>query len=247
MLGEQIAGKYGGDLLVAVERHIHREVNADHLRDLPNIVVDGIALGYAPRCVRMTDSPRVVKDQHRLESGKSGGDHFGSAAEPGEKVRLDESGRDSNIGSQPLTIQVDRDTSRGLAEIFERSVVPAVVVDNAVPPGDVGTEHLLQFCRGVRPMGARRDQNRHILGTHLRQFLEERLERLSTRLRTSHVADRNRHLLPPSDELADRPAAGGRAESREQSGMRIGYRRPKKGSMTVTRSSGSSTARPSTP
>src|SRR4029453_8027733 len=130
------------------QRHIDSEVNADHFRDLANIVVDGIALRYAPRGVRVTDSPRVVQDQHRLEAGKSRGDHFGSTAEAGEEVRFDESGRDSNIGCKPLTVQVDRDASRGLAEIFERSVVPTVVVDNAGPPGWVGAEHLLQFCPG---------------------------------------------------------------------------------------------------
>ena len=73
---EQIAGKHRGDLLLAVQRDVHREVDADHPGDLADVVVDRIALGDAPRRVRMADALGVVQHQHRLETRQPGRHHL---------------------------------------------------------------------------------------------------------------------------------------------------------------------------
>ena len=119
MLGEQVTGEDGRDLLGAVERDVHCEVYARHSGDLAHIVVDGIALGHAPGRVRMTDPPSVVQHEHRFETGEPRGDHFRPPAEPGKEVRLDETGRDPHVGADPRAIQVHGHMSGGLADVDE--------------------------------------------------------------------------------------------------------------------------------
>ena len=60
----------------------------------------------------MSDALRIVQRHHRLEPGQARRHHLGSAAEAGEEVRLDESGRDADVGVQPLAIQVDGHAGR---------------------------------------------------------------------------------------------------------------------------------------
>ena len=101
MLGEHVAGEGGGDLLIAIERHVDREMHRHHPRDLAHIVVDRVPFGDAPRGARVTDVPGIVERHDRFESGQSGRHHLGPAAETGEEVRLDEAGRDPHVGFEP--------------------------------------------------------------------------------------------------------------------------------------------------
>ena len=102
MLGEDIAGEGRGDLLIAIERHVDREMHRHHPRDLAHVVMDRIALGDAPRGTRVADVPGIVERHDRLESGQSGRHHLGPAAETGEEVRLDKAGGDADVGIEPV-------------------------------------------------------------------------------------------------------------------------------------------------
>ena len=133
MLDEQVAGEHRGDLLLAIQRHVHREIDADHAGDLADVVVDRIALGDAPGRVRVADALGVVQHQHRLETREPGGHHLRAAAEAGEEVRLDEPGRDPDVGVHPRAIQVTparRWTSCRRAP--SDAAIAAVVVDDAI-------------------------------------------------------------------------------------------------------------------
>ncbi len=105
MLGEDIAGERGRDLLLAIERHVDREMHTHHPRDLAHVVVDRVPFGDAPRGERVADVLRVVQRHHRFETGESGRHHLGPAAETGEEVRLDEARRDPHVGIEQLAIQ----------------------------------------------------------------------------------------------------------------------------------------------
>ena len=54
------------------------------------------------------DPRRVVQRQHRLEPGQARRDQLRAAAEAGEEVRLDEAGRDPDVGLDPAPVQPDR-------------------------------------------------------------------------------------------------------------------------------------------
>ena len=168
------------------------------------------------------DPPRVVQDEHRLEAREAGRDHLRAAAEAGEEVRLDEPGRDPDVGVHPGPVQRHRHAGRRRADVDERRGVAAVVVDDAVAARDVGAEHLLVFGRRVDAMRAGRDQDRDVFGRMLRQLVKDRLERLLPRLRARDVADRNRDRLPGPDDLAKRRPPERRAQRRDQRRMRIG-------------------------
>src|SRR5262249_4803113 len=105
MLFEQIAGECCGDLLVAVESHVQSEVHAGHSGDFANVVMYWIAFDDSPRGFRIADSRCVVKGHDGVESRQSRGNHFGTAAEACEEMRLDETGRDFEVAFDPCTIQ----------------------------------------------------------------------------------------------------------------------------------------------
>ena len=202
VLGQQLAGEHRRDLLLTIECHVDREVDADHSRDLTHVVVDRVALGDAPGGARMTDALRVVQRHHGLETRKPGRDHLGAPAEPGEEMRLDEAGGDPNVGVQKLPVQMHGDTGGRASDIRQRRRVTGVVVDHAVAVEDVAAEHPLELGRRVRAVGSRGNQDRDVFRSDLRHLFEERPQHLSTRLGAGDVAYGNGHALALTHELA---------------------------------------------
>ena len=224
MLGEQLSGKDGGDLLRAVQRHVHGEVDAGHSRNLAHVVVDRIPFGDAPRRHRMTDAHGVVQREHGLQARQSRRDHLRAAAEAGKEMRLDESGRNAHVGVQPQAIEVHLDARRRVAGVDESRSVAAIVIDNAVLPHDVAAEHRVDFRGRVAAMRAGRDQDRDVARADVRHLFEERLEHLAARLRAGDVADGNRDAAAAVGELAERRRGERRAERCDERGVRIADR-----------------------
>ncbi len=204
MFHGQIAGKHGRDLLRAIQRDVHGEVDAGHPRNLADIVVDRIAFGDAPRRVRVADPAGVVQDEHGFESGQARRHHLRSAAEPGEEMWLDEAGRDADVGVHPGAIQVHGHIGLRLPHEDEARRIPAVVVDDAIVAEDVGAEHRLELRGRVGAMRTGGDENRDVVRPHVGHLGEERLEHLAAWLRPRDITDGDRHTLPGPDEVAER-------------------------------------------
>ena len=148
-----------------------------------------------------------MQHQHRLQAGEAGRDHLGAAAEAGEEVRLHEPRRDAHVRREPFLVQVDRRAGFRLAEIRERRVVAAVVVDDGVVRDDVVAEHAFELGARVRPMRARRHEDRDVLGLVVRQLFEDRAQHRLARLRARDVAHGNRDLLSRTNDVSEwRPA-----------------------------------------
>lgn len=191
--------------------------------------MDGISFGHAPRCVRVTNPPRIVQHEHGVEAGESGGNHLRSAAEAGEEVRFDKASRDADIGAHPRAIEEHRHASRRGADVRQTGRVAAVMVDDSIAAQDVGAQHHLQLRGRVGAMRPGRDENRDIRGADIPHLVEERPQHLATRLRAGDVADRDGDRLALSDELPQRWSADRRSERLNQRSMRIGNRRSENG------------------
>ena len=104
---EHLAAERAGDPLPVVDEDVEREVDAGRRGDRADRVVDRVALGHAPGRARVADPPGVVELEDRVETRQARGHHLRSAAEAREEVRLDEPGRDPDVGLDPLAGEAD--------------------------------------------------------------------------------------------------------------------------------------------
>jgi len=100
------------------------------------------------------------------------------------------------------------------------------MVEDPVAAHDVPAEHPLELLGAVAAVGARGDEDGHVLGPDLRHLLEERLEHLLPRLSASDVADRDGDSLAGLDQIAKRCASERRTDGLEQRGADIGHAGP---------------------
>jgi hypothetical protein len=109
VFGEQVSGEHRRDLLLAIERHVHRKVDPDHPRDRAHVIVDRVAFRDAPGGARVADAGGIVQRHHRLESRQPWRHHLRAAAEAGKEMRLHKARRDPDVRVQELAIQVNGD------------------------------------------------------------------------------------------------------------------------------------------
>ena len=143
MAGEQLTGEDVGDGVVAVERHVQVEAHARQFGDRSHAIVDRIALGNAPRRLRVSDARRRVQLQHRLERRQAGRHHLRAAGKSGEEVRLDETRRDADVLLQKVALDVRGNPRfRNRAETAVPTNVEGVVLLDLQLAQELGAKHL---------------------------------------------------------------------------------------------------------
>ena len=210
------------DLLVAVERHVEREVHASvGIDQRTDAVVDGVPLDDTPSGAIAADAGRVVQRQHRLQAGQARRHHLRSTTEPGEEVGLDEAGGDAHVGRQPGPVQQHRHVAVVPTQPFELLIVAGIVVDHPDDVDDV-TEHGPELGRRAPTMGSRGDQHRHVLRTDdSLELLQDGRDHEVSRLGSGAVAHRDGNGLTGPHQVAQRRARHGPAQGAAQRRGRI--------------------------
>src|SRR5262249_50335594 len=149
------------DAALAVEADVDDEIAAGQLGDARVLLVHGVADDAATVGPGMLQEARAVPDLDRLQGGDAGADDLAAAGVARHQVRLDQAGRDLQVGPQITAVQVDRHPVGRGAEVVVLFQHLAVVVFHAVVGGDVGAEQLDQFLTLVGPVqpGGNEDQD----------------------------------------------------------------------------------------
>ena len=145
--------------MIAVDRDVQREVHAGTVGYLTNSIVDGVTDGHTPSCFRVPNHFGVVQPHNRVESREAGRDHLGAAGESGEEVRFDETDCDSEVGVQPMAIEIYGYPVPGFTCLLQNGTIKGVVVEDSVAIHNSVAEHLSQFRVCVRAVCAGGNQN----------------------------------------------------------------------------------------
>jgi hypothetical protein len=94
------------------------------------------------------------------------------SAEAGKRMGFYEACCDTNIRLHPVAIQENRIPIGGGATIYELGVIFALMINDAVTAGDLGSNHTLQFPLSRRPVRARGNQDLDSLRRHLIELFE---------------------------------------------------------------------------
>ena len=100
-------------------------------------------------CSRKSGPCQTLTVSRRRDAGA---DQLAPAGEAGHQVRLDQAGRDLQIGPDVARVDPDRHAARARAEERVLGELLAVMVLDAIVGGDLGADHLDQFVALVRPM-----------------------------------------------------------------------------------------------
>jgi len=147
--------------------------------------------------------------QDRLRVGDARQHCLRTAAEPGEKVRLDKAGQDAHRRLQVRALDPYRAPgviSGHLDQVFS---VPGVVLHDAVAAGDPLTQHPPQLGLGLAPVGAQGiDQHDLVVGhAGLGQLLQQRGQHPVVGHGPGQVAKDHGHPILRLHQVAQRPAA----------------------------------------
>src|SRR5207249_2921458 len=151
---QQVSCKHAGDLLRLVETDIEQEARTDSQRDVAHFLPERVSFGDAKHGARIADIFFAVIAQHRFESGATGHDAFRTAAEPGEKVWLDETGDDPRVGFGQMPVEERGGAVSRRAELNEFLGIFRLMAQHAVMGHDGRGEHFFQFATRIWTMGA---------------------------------------------------------------------------------------------
>ena len=172
---EQLAAEGVRDALLTVQHDVEREVRARRGGDRAHVVVHRIAVRDPPARIRMADAGGVVERQRRLEAGEARRDELGAAGEAREEVRLDEAGRDADVGPRPFAVQPHRHIGAEAAHPRQRRPVARIVIDDPDRREHLVAEHRAQLLVGVAAVRSRGDEDDDVLEAHQPfELLEER-------------------------------------------------------------------------
>ncbi len=191
---------------------------------------------------------RVVEHESRLEPRETGSVQLRAAAEPGEEVRLDETGRDADVRVDPLTVEPHRNVHH-LSAVAQRALVASVVVHDSHPLAHLSTEHRLELGGRVAPMGPGGDEHDDVVGVgDALELVEHRWDHEVPGLRSGAVAHRDRDRLArthTSHEGARPPSAAATRRAARPARRARGV--ICRGVTTTVRSAGTSISRPCSP
>jgi len=165
----------------------------------------------------------TVIAHHGFQPRDAGHDSFGTAAEAGEEVGLDEAGGDAQVGLHPLRVEPDGDAVAVLAHPGERRAVARVVVDDADAVVDLVAEHAAQLLLGVAAVRPRRHEDRDVVEVDdAVELLEHGGDHEVARLGPGAVAHRDGDRLARLGDLAQRRAGDRLAHRGVQRRHRVG-------------------------
>ena len=151
---EEVAGEHAGDVALVVEGDVEQEAGAHAQGDVPQLLPQGVALANAEGRPGIGEVRGAVVAHHGLHVGHARHDALGTAAEPGEEVRLDEPRHDADVGLDAMPVDPCGDARAGGPERHAGVVAFRLVVQHPVLRHDVGRQHLLQLRPGVGTMRA---------------------------------------------------------------------------------------------
>ncbi len=170
---EEVACEDAGDLALFVETNVEEEAWADAQGEVANFFPDGVADGHAESGARVADIAGIVIAHDGFETGATGHNSFGAAAEPGEEMGFDKTGDDPDVGLGEGFVDEGRDAAMGDAELFEGSGVLRFVIDDAVITNDFGREELLELGLSIGAVGAKLVEQGDLLAWNETQIVEE--------------------------------------------------------------------------
>ena len=205
-------------------------------RDIAYLLEDRIAVGDAPRRLRVADHPRVVVGHDRFGAGDAREHRLAAAGVAAEEVRLDKPGDDTEVRLHVLAVEPDLDAARRRQQVVERRAVLRDVVDDAVTRQDLVAEDAAMLLGPRRPVQPGADDDRDVVAAHaagLQRFEDRRKDdRVWHRPRDVgddddgfaaglHEATQRRS----GDRLLDRGADGGRRIIERRDTLRYEHRR----------------------
>ena len=122
-------------------------------------------------------------------------------------MRLDEPGRNPNVGVDPLTVQPDRHVGLDVGALDEPGPVEGIVVDDPVAAHDLRAEHLDELGVGCCPVRAGGDEHDDVLGAKSGQLGQDDRQHGPTGHRTRDVTNRNGHCLTRLGQVPERARA----------------------------------------
>ena len=144
--------------------------------------------------------------------GDAGRDDLATAGPAGHEMRLDQAGRDAQIGFDEAAIELDRRSAlRGDAEIDVIGVVARIVVLDSNPRHDPGVAHQFgKFFANVWPMQAGRDQNNDAVERNARgdQGFDDRPQEEMVGHGPRDVANQDAGAFAPTGEFNQRRGMG---------------------------------------
>ncbi len=208
---DDLAEGDAGEIAVLVQNGVERVDLADPAHDLELLLVQRIAGEVALDRQRILHEPRRVKGAYGRVMGDAGSHHLASARPAGHEMRLDQAGRDTQVGLDEAPVDADRRRARGgHAEVDMRRIVPReMILDTDIPKYPVVADQFGEFRTLVRPMQAGRDEYgdrvaRNPGGHH---DLDHRPQEQMVGNRTGDVADQDAGAPAPTREFIQRQAA----------------------------------------
>ena len=110
---------------------------------------------------------------HRFKPGNSRHDPFWPAAEPGEKVRLDEAGDDAHIGLDEVPVDERRSAVTSDTHLRQRAAVLRFVIQNPVILHDRRGEQAFQFGASIWPMRPQLVEQRDLFARNIGEIFEQ--------------------------------------------------------------------------
>ena len=220
---DHIAGTGPGDAPLAVETDVDDEVAAGHERDAGVFLVDRVAVEDAAIRLRVLQKARAVPDLDGFEGGDSRADDLTATGVASHEVRLDQAGRDLEIGTEITAVEPNRHAIGRFAEVIVFLQHLAVVILNPVIGDDLRTEHLFQLGAFVGPVQAGGDENENILPRHallLQRPQQGRQDEL-VRHRPRNVADKDAGVLAAVGEVRERRRADRAGQCLGDCGLRV--------------------------
>src|SRR5580698_6298834 len=155
------AGKDTGDLAVLRQGDVEHKVMAGHRSHLEELVMEGILFKGTFGSHGLAHELRRMDDLNGLLGGNTGGNQLSSSGEAKHEVLLNKAEREVEIGREKALVDVDRGTSASVAKVAVIRDGASIMVDNAIPAGNLGTDDDIDLlgCSGAMKAGSDEDRD----------------------------------------------------------------------------------------
>ncbi len=144
---------------LGVDHHVDDEIAAGVAGDPGVFLMDRIALQDAAIGLGMLEEIGTVPNLDRFQRGDAGADQLPPAGKAGHQMRLDQAGRDLQVGLDVAAVDPDRHAARAFAQIRMLAEHGAMMILDPIAVDDFPPDQFDQFVAQIRPMQASGDEN----------------------------------------------------------------------------------------
>ena len=214
-LGDELdRGEVAGDHLAEIDVHqiavlvdhrVERVDVAQHPHDRELLLVQRVPGKIALDRRRILHEARAVERADRVLVCDTGRDHLAAPGVAGHEMRLDQPGRDAQVGVDEPAVELDRRAApRGNAEIDVRGMVAGEMVFDAHRVEDPRVPNELgKLCTLVGPVQPGRDEHGDALARHAggEEAFDQRAQEQVIRHRPRDIADQDARALSAPRQL----------------------------------------------